>query len=155
MKKSNHSPFGIIMVAVFTVAAFLLIVFLTETDILNSIDFNTKPSQQQAVEESQGEVDGSETDSMVGAYTATSAVYNGMELNSLMLKVSGYTISFDVRSDGSFSATLNDDTYEGSWYRDGSYVEFYSGDLSMTGSYVDGVISISDENQGISVVLEK
>lgn len=154
-KDSSHSPAGIILVAAFTVAAFLLIVYLSKTNIIEAIDSKLNQPKQQVSEDTQEEAASGEADPMTGYYTATSAVYNGVKLNSLMLKMSGYSISFDVRADGTFSATLNDDTYEGSWYRDGSYVEFYSGELSMTGEYADGVISISDDDQGMSVVLEK
>lgn len=153
-RENEGSWAGVILVAILTVSAFVLVVALSKVVDLDSIGKNLELPHLMSQEKPEEPVV-TEGDSIAGSYSATSAVYNGMELNGMMLKVSGYTIAFDVREDGSFTANLNDDTYEGNWYRDGSYVEFQAGGMSMTGEYADGVISIADESQGIAVVLEK
>jgi hypothetical protein len=140
-------PFGIIVFAFISVIAIIFIVVFKPFDGM----FN----QATVAASSEAPYPPEETSDIVGSYSATSAVYNDMNLNSLMLQLSGYAITFEVYEDNSFSASINDSYYEGTWYQDGSYVEFYSGDLSMTGEYSNGVISVSDEALGLSVVLEK
>ena len=143
----SHFPVGVLIFAVFTVAAFVFIVvfkpfeglFNSDTTVVSSAPADTA----------------AEIPDIVGSYTATSAVYNDMNLNSLMLQLSGYDITFDVYEDNTFTASINDDYYEGTWYQSDSYVEFYSGSLSMTGEFNNGVLSLSDESLGLSVVLEK
>lgn len=167
-REEHHSPTGIILVTLLTVGLFLLLVVATKTDLLKKIDlkkFQFKHVTEMFQKDDAGE-DGAadagaddavpeEQNPIVGSYHATSAVYNGMKMNSMALKIAGYQILFDVYADGTFSAALNEELYDGTWYRDGSYVEFYSGEMTMTGEFADGVLSLSDSSQGISVVLER
>lgn len=164
-KKKRHSPAGIILVALLTVGAFFLVVFGSKSivpkisEITHKIsDSFSKDKSEETPEETPDETPveaPADTDPMVGSYSAVSAVYDGHELNSMMLKLSGTKISLEVYEDGTFSAVINSDTYSGEWYRDGDYAEFYANNLSMTGTFSDGILSLSEDSQGISVVLKQ
>lgn len=164
-KKKKHSPAGIILVALLTVGAFFLVVFGTDSIVPKISEITHKighsisgDKSDKAPEETPGDTPAeapADVDPMVGSYSAVSAVYEGHELNSVMLKLSGTKISLDVFEDGTFSAVINSDTYSGNWYRDGDYAQFDANNLSMTGSFSDGTLSVSEESQGISVVMKK
>ncbi|MDO4491106.1 MAG: hypothetical protein Q4B85_08575 [Lachnospiraceae bacterium] len=163
--KKSGFPLGIMLVLILTVGAFLLIVLLTKGDFelkLPKLSLPQGITAGTAVGEPEDSEEGAvsagaegEQDSMAGSYSAVSAVYNGMKMNKLMLQMAGYQIAIDVYGDGTFTASLDGDSYQGEWYRDGSYVELYSGNLSMTGTYEQGVLSLSMTGQDISVVLER